>query len=136
MGWKPLYLRFSMPMTLIANKAIQVDNEVECNHMHSSTFCLTKIWHLVIASRVLVCNSPKYVKLAKMAIVQVVGNVKDGCCFYTLAFMKSKLRNWLITHLPLVVWMFAQRFYILQNIPYAKCIGQGQVAKQRYCYDG
>jgi hypothetical protein len=71
-----------------------------------------------------------------MAIVQVVGNVKDECCFYMLAFMKSKLHNRLITHLPLVVWMFAQRFYILQNIPCAKCIGQWQVAQQRYCYDG
>jgi hypothetical protein len=57
-----------------------------------------------------------------MAMVQIVGSVEDECCFSTLAFMKSKLYNMLITHLPLVIRMFAQRFYTLQNFPYAKCI--------------
>jgi hypothetical protein len=82
------------------------------------------MWRLLIASQVLVCSFLKYVKLVEMAIVQIVGNVKDECCFFTLAFMKSKLRNKLTTHLPLVVWMFAHQFYILQNFPYAECIAQ------------
>jgi hypothetical protein len=59
-----------------------------------------------------------------MAMVQIVGNVKNGCNFSTLAFMKSKLCNMLTTHLPLVVRMFAQQFYTLQNFLYAKCIEQ------------
>jgi hypothetical protein len=57
---------------------------------------------------VLVYSFPKYVKLAEMAMVQIVGSVEDERCFSTFAFMKSKLRNRLTTHLPLVVWMFAQ----------------------------
>jgi hypothetical protein len=51
---------------------------------------------------------PEYVKLVKMAMVQIVGSVEDEHYFYMLAFMKSKFCNKLTTHLPLVVWMFAQ----------------------------
>jgi len=57
-----------------------------------------------------------------MAMVQIVGNVEDESCFSMLAFMKSKLRNKLTTHLPLVVLMFAQRFYTLHNFPHVECI--------------
>jgi hypothetical protein len=39
-----------------------------------------------------------------------------------LAFMNSKLENRLTTHLPLVVRMFAQQFYTLQNFPYGDYI--------------
>jgi hypothetical protein len=66
---------------------------------------------LVITSQVLVYSFPNYVKLVEMAMVQIMGSVEDERCFFTLAFMISKLRNGLITHLPLVVRMFAQRFY-------------------------
>ncbi len=61
-------------------------------------------------------------KLVELAMVQIVDSVEDERCFFTLAFMKSKLRNRLITHLPLVVCMFAQQFYTLQNFPYADYI--------------
>jgi hypothetical protein len=63
-----------------------------------------------------------YVKLVELVMVQIVGSVKDERCFFTLVFMKSKFWNRLITHLPLVVGMFAQQFYTLQNFPYANCI--------------
>ncbi len=58
--------------------------------------------------QVLVCSFPGYVKLAEMAMVQIVGSVEHERCLSTLAFMKSKLCNRLIIHLPLVVQMFAQ----------------------------
>jgi hypothetical protein len=32
--------------------------------------------------------------------------------------MKSKLRNRLITHLDLVIHMFSQHYYALENFPY------------------
>jgi hypothetical protein len=85
---------------------------------------LTKMWHLVTTSQVLSFNFPKYVKLIELAMVQIVGNVEDERCFFTLTFMKSKLWNWLSTHLPLVVCMFAQQFYTLHNFPYTYSIGQ------------
>ncbi len=85
---------------------------------------LTKMWHLVTTSWILVSNFLEYVKLVKLAMVQVVGNVEDESCFSTLAFKKSKLRNRLTTHLPLVVRMFAQHFYTINNFLYEKCIEQ------------
>jgi hypothetical protein len=57
-------------------------------------------------------------------MVQVIGNVEDESCFSTLAFMKSKLHNILTTHLPLVVRMFAQHVYTINNFSYEECIDQ------------
>jgi hypothetical protein len=55
------------------------------------------------ASEVLVCNFLKqYLKLAELAMVQIVGSVEDEKCFSMLAFLKSKLCSMFITHLPLV----------------------------------
>ncbi len=83
---------------------------------------LTRMWHLVTTSRLLVSNFPEYIKLAELAMVQIISNMEDEKCFSTLTFMKSKLHNKLITHLPIVVCMFAQQFYALENFPYAECI--------------
>ncbi len=65
-----------------------------------------------------------------------MGSVEDERCFSTLAFMKSKLHNRLTTHLPLVVRMFAQWFYTLQNFSYVECIEQWRASQHGYCYDG
>ncbi len=86
---------------------------------------LTKMWRLVTTFQILSFSFPKYVKSAKLAMVQIVGNVEDEKCFSTLAFMKSKLWNRLTTHLPLVVRMFAQ--CTLQNFPYANVLNNGQL---------
>lgn len=75
-------------------------------------------------------------KLAKLAMVQVIGSVEDERCFFTLAFMKSILCNKLTTHLPLVVHMFAQHFYTIQNFPYGECIEQWRCAQHCYLYNG
>ncbi len=68
------------------------------------------------------CWKHEYVKLDELVMVRIVDSVEEEKCFSTLAFMKSKLRNRLTTHLPLVVSMFAQQFYILQNFPYVDYI--------------
>jgi hypothetical protein len=43
------------------------------------------------------------VKLAKLAMCQVLGFVEDECCFSTLSFMKGKLHYRLTTHLNVCV---------------------------------
>jgi hypothetical protein len=83
---------------------------------------LTKMWCLGTRFRVLSSSFLEYVKLVELAIVQIVGSMEDERCFSTLAFIKSKLQNRPTTHLPLVVRMFAEQFYILQNFPYGDCI--------------
>jgi hypothetical protein len=99
-------------------------NATTCMAPPFDTNPLMRMWCLVTTFWILVYKFPKYVKLVELAMVQIVGSVEDERCFFTLAFMKSKLCNMLITHLPLVVHMFAQWFYIMQNFPYAKCIEQ------------
>jgi hypothetical protein len=51
-------------------------------------------------------------------MVQIMGNVEDEHSLSILAFMKSHLCDKL-THLHLVVWMFTQRFYIVQKFMHA-----------------
>jgi hypothetical protein len=53
----------------------------------------------------------KFLKLVKIAIVMVVGSVKDNRTFLIINFMKLKLCNHLIVHFNLVVKMYAQQFY-------------------------
>jgi len=60
----------------------------------------------------------EFFKLAKMALVHILGNVEDECTFSTLNFLKSKLRNNLEDHLQLVIGMFSQCIFILENFPY------------------
>jgi hypothetical protein len=59
-----------------------------------------------MTSWILVSNFLEYVKLTKLAMVQIVGNVEDERC--------SKLCNRFTSYLPLVLCVFAQQFYILQ----------------------
>ena len=51
-------------------------------------------------------------------MVTVLGSVEDERTFSTLNFMKNKLRNRLLTHLPVVVGMHAQDFFSLSDFPY------------------
>ncbi len=36
---------------------------------------------------------PKYVKLAKIGMIHVLGFVKDECCFSSISFLKNKMHN-------------------------------------------
>jgi hypothetical protein len=77
----------------------------------------TKMWWLVTTSHILIISFPKYVKLAKLAMVQLVGNVDDDRCFSILAFMKYNHHSRLTTHSSLVV----QCFYTIQSLLYEEC---------------
>ncbi len=60
----------------------------------------------------------EYFKVVDIVIAQMIGLMKDEICFSTFAFTESKLRNRLSDHLDLVVYVFAQKFYNLENFPY------------------
>ena len=77
---------------------------------------LIRLWRaLDVAS---ICIFPKYMKLAKMVAIHVLGSVQDERCFSTLSFLKSKLLIFLDQHLQLVVGMFLQQLFTLQSFPY------------------
>jgi len=46
----------------------------------------------------------------------------DERCFSILKFLKSYHRNRLGKHLPLVVYMFGQKYFLLDNFPYKEAI--------------
>jgi hypothetical protein len=77
----------------------------------------------------------KYIKLAKIAIVQVLSFVEDEHCFITLISMKRNLRNWLTTHLNVVIWTFAQKFYIIWSFLYDQVIEKWKVTHNHYVID-
>jgi hypothetical protein len=61
-------------------------------------------------------------KVTKLAVVQIMGFVKDEKTFSTLTFMKTRLWNRLCEHLDIVVRMFTQPFYIINTFPYDDAI--------------
>ena len=79
---------------------------------------VTRIWRTISASRVLAHGFPEYLKLAKIALVHVIGSVEDERVIPSVSFLKSKLRNSLDPYLGLVVGMYSQNLYTLQNFPY------------------
>jgi hypothetical protein len=72
----------------------------------------------------------EYVKLAEIGSVLVLGSVEDERCFSSLKFLKSYQRNRLGKHLPLVVRMFGQRYYSLEDFPYSEVIDSWRQAKK------
>jgi hypothetical protein len=54
--------------------------------------------------------------------------------FFNILFHEKMLRNRLNDHLDLVVRMFAQKFYILENSPYDDAIQSWKVAKVKHGY--
>lgn len=52
---------------------------------------LTKLWITISLSRILLEKIHEYVELVKLLVVQVIGLMEDEQCFYTFAFMKTKL---------------------------------------------
>ncbi|KAG0572981.1 hypothetical protein KC19_VG138700 [Ceratodon purpureus] len=98
-------------ITMRANSELALKGELPMNP-------LTRLWRRLDASGLLRHKLSEYIKVTELAVVTVLGRVEDERTFSTLSFMKNKLRNWLSTHLPLVVGMHAQDFFDLSNFPY------------------
>jgi len=79
---------------------------------------LTALWRQLDVATCLTSEFFEFFKLVEMALVHVLGNVEDEYTFSTLNFLKSKLRNNLEDHLQLVVGMFSQRIFTLENFLY------------------
>jgi hypothetical protein len=96
---------------------------------------LTILWRQLTTSQIIVCQMSKYIKLAKIAIIQVLGSIEDEWCFNTLSFMMSKLQNRLTTHLVLVICMFVQKFYTFGNFLYHQTIEEWKAFHSVYAFD-
>jgi hypothetical protein len=105
-----------------AGVALHLYNGIECKKVMDgdvkSLNPLTKLWRIIDGSTMLWHGLSKWLKLAEVAIVFVLGSVEDERTFSTLSFMKDKLHNWLQSHLPMVVTMHGQTFFDINNFPY------------------
>jgi len=63
-------------------------------------------------------NFGEFLKLAEIAMVHIIGSVEDERLFSNVGFLKSKLRNCLDDNIEVVVGMFSQRIFTLENFPY------------------
>jgi hypothetical protein len=78
----------------------------------------TRLSQVIHASQLLSNVFLKYLKVVKIAMVHVLGFVEDERCFNFVTFSKNKVWNRLNNHLELVVSMYAQKFFTLNNFPY------------------
>jgi hypothetical protein len=79
---------------------------------------LSKLWQVLGANSLLRVRMSEFYKIAEIAIVSVIASVEDGKTFSNLNFIKHWLRNRLTTNLDIVVKLFAQKFWDLENFPY------------------
>jgi hypothetical protein len=83
---------------------------------------------VINASQLQFHSFPKFLKLAEIAMVHVLGFVEDEHCFSFASFLKTKLRNCLDPHLELVIAMFSQKFFLLLTTFLTKlCMIHGQM---------
>jgi len=83
---------------------------------------MTKLWRQLATNNLLVQHFSKFMQLVKLAVIQVINNVDDERTFSALTFMKSKLRNQLVGHLDIVIYMFVQDFFTKKTFPFQVAI--------------
>ncbi len=101
-------------------------------HMPANYNPTTKLWGRLASNAIVATNLLEYLKLVELAIVMVLGSVKDEKTFSIVNFMKSKLCNYLTFHLDLVIVMHAQNFYELETFPFY--IITQEWTKKKLCY--
>lgn len=64
---------------------------------------LIKLKRTIFSSQIFEQKIYEYIRLDELVVMQVIGLVEDEQCFFTLTFMKTKLKNRLTKHLELVI---------------------------------
>jgi hypothetical protein len=78
---------------------------------------VSRLWKKLFSHVLLCAQLFEFMKMAKLAINQIMGFMEDERTFSTLTFMKTRLHNHMYEHLDLVVQMFTQPFYIVDTFP-------------------
>jgi hypothetical protein len=94
---------------------------------------VTRLWHSINANSFLKLALSKYLIVAEMAVVMVLGSVQDERTFSMMSFMKSKLRNRLTTNLPLVCAFKNQNFFTLDTFPFDAAYDSWRNESKRQC---
>jgi len=83
---------------------------------------ITKLWHQLATNNWMLIHPSKFMKFAKLVIVQIISNVEDEKTLSTLTFNKFKLWKWLVKHLNITIHMFAQGFFVNYIFPFQNII--------------
>ena len=95
---------------------------------------VTKLWRRLDANLVLSTSFPKYIKLAQIALIHLLGSVEDKRAFSSVTLLKNKVRNRLDgEHLGLVVGMYNHSVYSLTSFPYKDCFKQWLKSCEFHC---
>jgi hypothetical protein len=123
-------------MAMVNNSAWAMEQPPPRFNLHIPILnLLIKIWRQLNANSTLSSSFLKYIKLAKIAMVQALGLVEDERAFFSLTFFKDKLKNRLDgNHLGIVVGMHGQSVYTLETFPYDDCFKQWMHSVERHCY--
>lgn len=79
---------------------------------------LTKVWRVFDSNNNLTQNFKEFLKLVEMGVVHVIGLVEDERTFSNLSFLKSKLQDNLEEHIQVVIDIYSQCIFTLENFPY------------------
>lgn len=96
---------------------------------------VTQLWISLASTQVIAHNLPRYLKLLNISMVGVIDFIKEKRCFNNLNFIKSKFCNQLTMHLDLLVWMFVQQIYMLENFPYPLVVVAWKDVGTKYGFD-
>jgi hypothetical protein len=113
-------------LTMVSNAPLMMMKPFDLNPV-------TSMWRTIEENSYLRWSLSEFIKVAKIATVMVLGSVQDERTFSTVSFIKSKLRNRLTTHLPLVVGIKCQNFYNLQDFPYDAPFNSWHEEAQQQC---
>ena len=94
---------------------------------------VTRMWLCIDGNSYLRHSLSEFLKVAELGIVMVMGSVQDERTFSTVSFMKTKVRNRLTTHLPIVVGMKTQNFFNINSFPYDAAYERWRAACKRQC---
>jgi hypothetical protein len=85
---------------MLTNFVVVMKFPLDCN------LCF-RMWALLTTNQIICSKLSKWLKLVELSVVVVLGRVEDENYLSNLSFIKSKLKNWLTTHLDLVVQIYA-----------------------------
>ena len=80
---------------------------------------VTKLWRRLDANSELSTSFPKYIKLAQIVLIHLLGSVEDKHAFSMVTLLKNKVRNRLDgEHLSLVAGMYNWSVYSFTSFSY------------------
>jgi hypothetical protein len=99
-------------MTMMSNVIATMKPSINCN-------LYSKMWALFVNNQIISHKLFEWLKPIELFMTMVLGSVEDERCYFIFSFIKNKLRKRLSIHLNLVVHMYAQKYYFLDNFPFS-----------------